>query len=100
MAAKKKTQSQTRKTPRAATPRMYGDGAPAQTSATTARPSATPGAPAARPSTPAAKPVTTGGRGTIPLEQQYAYVMGDLKRLGVTALGGFAFLIILGFIFR
>lgn len=93
--AKKKTQ-QARKTPRAATPRMYGDGAPAQTSATTARPSATP----ARPSTPAAKPVTTGGRGTIPLEQQYAYVMGDLRRLGIVALGGFAFLVILGFILR
>jgi hypothetical protein len=97
--AKKKSQ-QNRKAPRAATPRMYSDGAPAQTSTPTARPGTTASAPAARPSTPATKPVTTGGRGTIPLEQQYAYVMGDLKRLGVTALGGFAFLIILGFIFR
>ena len=97
--AKKKTQ-QTRKTPRATTPRMYGDGAPAQTSATTARPGATASAPAARPLTPAGKSVTTGGRGTIPFEQQYAYVMSDLRRLGIVALGGFAFLLILGFILR
>ena len=33
------------------------------------------------------------------LEQEYTYVMGDLKRLGIVAIAGFAF-IIMGFITR
>jgi hypothetical protein len=44
--------------------------------------------------------VTTGGRGSISLERQYAYVMGDLKRLAIVAVGMFAFLLTLGFILR
>ena len=34
------------------------------------------------------------------LEQEYAYVMGDLKRLGIVAIAGFAFILIMGFITR
>ena len=91
--AKKKTQ-QTRKTPRSTTPRMYSDGAPVPTTASAGV--TTPEIHSAG----AAKPITTGGRGTMPIEQEYAYVMGDLKRLGIVALGGFAFIVIMGFIFR
>jgi len=97
--AKKKTQP-ARKTPRAATPRMYGDGAAAPTTTTAQRPAGSTASPAARAAASTARPITTGGRGTIPIEQQYAYVLGDLKRLGIVALGCFAFLLILGFIVR
>ena len=91
--AKKKTQ-QTRKTPRSTTPRMYSDDTPVPTTASAGV--TTPEIHSAG----AAKPITTGGRGTMPIEQEYAYVMGDLKRLGIVALGGFTFIVIMGFIFR
>lgn len=93
MAQKKK---QTRRTPRSSTPRMYGNGAPAQTT-TTATQSSTR---AVATTTTAGRPAATGGRGSIPLPQQYAYVMGDLKRLSITAAALFAFLIALGFLLR
>jgi hypothetical protein len=95
--------SQKSKAPRATTPRMYSDGAAAPKTTTGAKPassttsaSVTP----ARPSAGAAKPITTGGRGMMSLEQEYAYVMGDLKRLGIVAIAGFVFIVIMGFITR
>ena len=94
--AKKKTQP-TRKAPRASTPRMYGDGAPPTKTSAPAQPAARPAANGAATTT---RPAATGGRGSIPMEQQYAYVMGDLKRLGMVALGMFGFLIALGVILR
>lgn len=95
MATKKKTQ-QTRKTPKSTTPRMYGDGTPAQPAAAPATTSTR----AVAATTAGGRPVTTGGRGYISMAEQYAYVMGDLRRLLITAIALFAFLIALGFILR
>ena len=97
----KKTQKS--KAPRATTPRMYSDGAPATATKAGAKPASSTssaGVTTACPSAGAAKPITTGGRGMMSLEQEYTYVMGDLKRLGIVAIAGFVFIIIMGFITR
>jgi len=91
--AKKKTQS--RKAPRTSTPRMYSSGAPAQPTATTVQQT---GRSTGASTSAASRPTVAAARGTLPMEQQYAYVMGDLKRLGLVALGMFVFLIALGVI--
>jgi hypothetical protein len=75
---------------------MYGDGKPSQAAQIAARKS---------PVTPRA---TTGGSSTSPtsprsvanLAQEYGYVFGDLKRLGVIAAALFAILVILGIVVR
>jgi hypothetical protein len=88
--AKKKQMA--RRVPRSATPRMYGDGKPAQ---------ATQPTPSAR-----ANDVTTprtfggAGRSTMALSQEYHYVPTDLRRLGILAVGIFAVLIVLGLVVR
>jgi hypothetical protein len=89
--AKKKTQA--RHVPRAAEPRMYGDGKPSQQAATSA------------PSTSTARPVqpTTRQAGTTRTAAQsvdYSYVLKDLRRLAITAGAMFALLIVLGFIVK
>jgi len=90
--AKKSTQS--KRVPRAAEPRMYGDGKPpsqqAATGATTT--------PAVR----SAQPVTrqAGTSRTAVQSTDYSYVLKDLRRLGITAAAMFALLIALGFIIR
>jgi hypothetical protein len=91
--AKKKTQSQ--RVPRAAEPRMYGDGKPSQQAST----SPTPGtASASRTSQPATRQAGTRAVTTQPTD--YSYVRKDLRRLGITAAGMFALLIALGFIVK
>ncbi len=95
--------SQKSKAPRATTPRMYSDGAAAPKTTTGAKPAtstSSAGAAPARSSAGAAKPITTGGRGAMSLEQEYAFVMGDLRRLGIMAIAGFAFIAVVGLIFR
>jgi hypothetical protein len=88
---KKKTQ--TRRVPRAAEPRMCGDGKPSQQAAA-------PGT--ASPSTRPAQPVTrqAGTTRTAAQPTDYSYVLKDLRRLGITAAAMFGLLIVLGFIVR
>ncbi len=83
-----------RRVPQSPSPRMYGDGKPSQ-----AAQAATGKSPAAR--------ATSGGmggasiaRGAANLAQEYGYVLGDLKRLGLIAGALFAVLVILGVVIR
>lgn len=89
--AKKSTQS--KRVPRAAEPRMYGDGKPSQQAATTV-PATTSGR--------AAQPATrqTGIARTTTQPTDYSYVTKDLRRLGIIAAAMFAMLIALGFIIK
>jgi hypothetical protein len=84
-----------RRVPQSASPRMYGDGKPSQA------------AQAATGKSPAATRATSGGtggaasaRGAANLAQEYSYVLGDLKRLGIIAGALFAVLVILGVVIR
>lgn len=89
MAQKKKT---AQRAPRAAEPRTYGDGQPSQ--------AATPAEPAVR--TAGATPRTTTSRGVsgsysrVDRITDYSYVKADLRRLGITAAGILAILVVLG----
>ena len=89
--AKKTTQS--KRVPRAAEPRMYGDGKPSQQAATSATTT-----PAARPAQPATR--QAGTTRTAVQSTDYSYVPKDLRRLGITAAAMFALLIALGFIIK
>ena len=89
--AKKSTQS--KRVPRAAEPRMYGDGKPSQQAATTT--TTTPAGRAAQPATRQAGTTRTAVQST-----DYSYVPKDLRRLGITAAAMFALLIALGFILK
>ncbi|MCX7671717.1 MAG: hypothetical protein N2439_16815 [Anaerolineae bacterium] len=88
--AKKKT---VRRVPQTGSPRMYGDGKPSaaaqaagQKPVIASRTTATPAAPTAR--------------GAVNLAQEYHYVLGDLKRLGMIAAALFAALVVLGVVVR
>ena len=89
--AKKKTQ--TRRVPRAAEPRMYGDGKPSQDAATSA-----PSSPSARSAQPVTRQAGTSRTAAQPAD--YGYVLKDLRRLGITAAAMFALLIALGLIIK
>jgi hypothetical protein len=89
--AKKKTQP--RRVPRAAEPRMYGDGKPSQDAATSA--ASTTSARPAQPMTRQAGTTRTAVQAT-----DYSYVRKDLRRLGITAATMFALLIALGLIIK
>jgi hypothetical protein len=91
--AKKKTQSP--RVPRAAEPRMYGDGKPSQQASTSPAPG-TPSAP--RTSQPATRQAGMTRTAAQPVD--YSYVRKDLRRLAITAAGMFALLIVLGFIIK
>ncbi|OQA45867.1 MAG: hypothetical protein BWY52_01105 [Chloroflexi bacterium ADurb.Bin325] len=101
--AKKK--SQVRRAPRAAQPRMYGDGKPSQaaqqdaSAAPVARPTA---ARAATPARPASAPRTTAAAARVPVtvNTDYRYVLKDLQRLGILAATFFVILVVLGLIIR
>jgi lysozyme family protein len=89
--AKKTTQS--KRVPRAAEPRMYGDGKPSQQAATSTTP-----APATRSAQPATR--QAGMTRTAVQSTDYSYVRRDLRRLGITAAAMFALLIALGLIIK
>ena len=89
--AKKSTQS--KRVPRAADPRMYGDGKPSQQAATSTTP--TPAARSAQPMTRQAGTTRTAVQAT-----DYSYVRRDLRRLSITAAAMFALLIALGLIIK
>jgi hypothetical protein len=89
--AKKKTQSQ--RVPRAADPRMYGDGKPSQQAVAGAT-----STPAARPAQPMTRQAGTSR--TVVQSVDYSYVSKDLRRLAITAAAMFALLIALGFIVK
>jgi len=91
--AKKKSQAQ--RVPRAAEPRMYGDGKPSQ-QASTSPASGTPSA--SRSSQPMTR--QAGMTRTAAQSADYSYVLKDLRRLAITAAGMFALLIVLGFIIK
>jgi hypothetical protein len=98
--AKKKT----RRAPRSATPRLYGDTPPAPAVESATQPGSLAPAPApaparaARPSAGSARTVSSVVRPNLPLSVEYQYVAGDLRRLGFTALAFFAVLITAGVI--
>lgn len=94
--AKKKTQP--RRVPRAAEPRMFGDGKASTPATTPQRPAS--GVSAAEARKPAARPAVTPVRAPITTTQNYAYVLHDLRRLGILAGATFAILIALGLIIR
>jgi hypothetical protein len=105
--AKKKTVP-ARRIPRAAEPRMFGDGKPSvvstqRTGDATPAASRTPAAPA-RSATPArpgnAARVSLPARPPVTTTQNYAYVMKDLRRLGILSAGVFAVLVVLGVVIR
>jgi hypothetical protein len=89
--AKKKTQP--RRVPRAAEPRMYGDGKPSQQAPTTDASAAT-----ARSAQPATR--QAGVTRTVTQPTDYGYVRKDLRRLGITAAAMFALLIALGLVIK
>jgi hypothetical protein len=93
--AKKKTQA--RRVPRAADPRMYGDGKPSVQTVATTGGATTPGG-AARSGQAAARP-GAAARSTD-LSVEYSYVSKDLVRLGITAGALFVTMIVLGFIIQ
>ncbi len=105
--AKQQKKNQARRASRASEPRMYGDGKPSQPAQTQQPPAAastpstaTPSrAPAAR--SAGATPRGAGASGSytrVDRITDYSYVLGDLRRLGITAAGILAGLIVLGFI--
>jgi len=107
--AKKK--SQVRRVPRAAEPRMYGDGKPSQAGQQTGSTTSAGAAPAARtvspraamPARPANAASRTAGvaaRVPVTVTADYHYVLKDLRRLGILAATFFVILIGLGLIIR
>ncbi len=100
--AKKKTQS--RRTPRAVEPRMFGDGKPSQAQGTTPatpRSAAAPAAPAVR-AAPRASAGASGAyaRSTSGITADYRYVVNDLRRLAVVAAAILALLVVMSFFIR
>ncbi len=104
MATKKKTA--VRRVPRSTTPRTFGDGQPAVPAAEADSTVAAPLAPQASPA-PARGTSFDARRRTaarsetrpqLPLSEEYAYVPGDLKRLGILALSMIAVMVVLGLI--
>jgi hypothetical protein len=92
--AKKKTAP--RRVPRTATPRMYGDGKPTQRTPQTDVPRTS----ASRPNGVVTRAAAGRVHSTVPLSQEYRYVPGDLRRLGLLAAGIFVVMIVLGVIVR
>lgn len=98
MAQKKKT---AQPKPRAAEPRMYGDGQPSQVAQPT---TAAPAEPAVR--TAGAPPRATTARGVsgsysrVDRIVDYSYVKADLRRLGITAAAILSLLVVLGIVIR
>ncbi len=108
--AKKKTSG--RRVPRSATPRTFGDGRPSQDSAretapdqvavaprtngAPARAGVRPAAPELRRRVPSARSMEA--RPQLPLREEYGYVPGDLKRLGILTGGMVALMLVLGLI--
>ena len=95
--AQKKKSAQSK--PRAAEPRMYGDGQPSQSAA---QPAATAAEPVVRTAgqTPRASSRTgaTGSFARVDKISDYSYVKADLRRLGITAVGILAILVVLGIV--
>ncbi len=107
--AKKK--SQVRRVPRAAEPRMYGDGKPSQVAQQTGSTSPAGAAPAARTAAPRtampARPANAASRAAaaaprvpVTVTTDYHYVLKDLRRLGILAATFFVILVGLGLIIR
>jgi len=94
--AKKK---QTRRVPRSSTPRMYGNGKPAQAAQPVERRDQPTGA---APAVKSAGLWSAGRTDSSPaaLAKEYHYVFADLRRLGILAAATFAVLIALGLIVR
>lgn len=84
-----------RRVPSSASPRMYGDGKSSQAAQAAAGKTTTAPRPAAGRMSSA--PVV---RGATDLAQEYSYVVGDLKRLGIIAGALFAVLVVLGVVIR
>jgi len=101
MAKKKKKRRVSRK----ATPRMYGDGRPTQTAQAANRrgkpQSTVTGKQGGRPTSsmqPTIRQAGSSGAKLVALSEEYHYIPGDLRRLGILAVGTFAMLIVLGVI--
>ena len=84
-----------RRVPRSSTPKMYGDGKPSQAAQST-----TSGVTGRAPAAPGRSSGVMASRPAVPLAQEYRYVLGDLRRLGILAAGVFAVLIVMGLLIR
>ncbi len=104
MATKKKTA--VRRVPRSTTPRTFGDGQPAVPVAEGDSGGAAPvvAQPTMAPARGSALDARRRGaarseaRPQLPLSEEYAYVPGDLKRLGILALSMIGVMVVLGLI--
>jgi hypothetical protein len=97
---KKKTTA--RNVPRSGTPRTFSESAPAE-AGSAAQPAAAANGSATRPGVQDSRrrvAPRTEARVELPLSQEYAYVPGDLKRLGLMAVGMVALMLVLGVILR
>jgi hypothetical protein len=97
--AKKKTTA--RNVPRSSTPRTFSESAPAE-AGSAAQPAAAANG-SARPGLQDSRrrvAPRTEARVELPLSQEYAYVPGDLKRLGLLAVGMVGLMLALGLILR
>ena len=92
--------SQARRVPRAAEPRMFGDGKPSQTAQKTGGPGSAPVASVTTTQRPAATQRGAARAVPVTVTQDYRYVLKDLRHLGILAAGVFAVLIALGLIIR
>ena len=91
-----------RRVPRSTTPRTFGDGLPPQVHQAVAHSNGQTVAEApvvAKAPTSMRRPPRAGeARAQLPLTTEYAYVMSDLRRLGILAATMFAILVVLGFV--
>ena len=78
-----------RRVPQTGALRMYGDGKPSQAALTAAGK-----APAS------SRPSASVARGAVDFSKEYSYVLGDLRRLGLVAVGVFAALMVLKLFIR
>jgi hypothetical protein len=98
--AKKRTVQ--RRVPHSSAPRTYGDGVPSQTAQQAAEAAGSAGSKSVQPAPAAGRRPAVGqsgvARSQVPLEQEYHYVPGDLKRLGILATITFVVMIALGIV--
>ena len=102
--AKQSKKSTARRVPKAAEPRMYGDGKPAPAAEAPQAPAAEPAKTTAAGRTPATRTAGATPRGggatytRVDRIVDYSYVLHDLRRLGITAVAILGGLVVLGII--
>jgi len=89
-----------RRPQRSNTPRMYGDGTPSRVSMQPVqgalRSPTVDRSPADASRQRGAARLATPAKPAIPFREQYAYVVGDLRRLGIVAVATFVVMVLVG----